>query len=300
MRSSSSGWDSCCAGSRKYACAWRATVCSPRSASAHCPFCHVIVGLVCGSDAAAKRDVVETAQKRYRGRAVPDCRGGGSGRRGGGADCGCAANVDADPEVDVIVLARGGAGSKIRCRFRRGLCRVVAECPTPVVPRSATSRTHPSSTWSPTSAPAHRAWPPACRARPQRGMRPTSIAAGRPGQARARGRAVTARRLLQLLVTRPAFADPGSWITPADAARPRPATRRRPPSLRVAREPRGSNVRHRLRVLGPAGLSSARRSRPGRYRSRWSARRGGRGRPARRGAGSRPGSARSPGPGVQP
>ena len=47
------------------------------------PFLPRVVGLVCGSDAAAKRDVVETATGPPPGRALPDRRGGRAGRRRG-------------------------------------------------------------------------------------------------------------------------------------------------------------------------------------------------------------------------
>jgi exodeoxyribonuclease VII large subunit len=66
-------------------------------------------------------------------------------------------------------------------------------------------------------------------------------------------RATTARRHLQLLAARPAFADPRSWITTRrtllDGAA---ASLRRLPALRLEREAaRLVNARDRLRVLGP-------------------------------------------------
>ena len=76
--------------------------------------------------------------------------------------------------------------------------------------------------------------------------------AARAGRA-LEGRAGHARRHLQLLTARPAFADPRSWITMRrallDGAR---GSLRQLPSLRLEREAtRLVNARDRLRVLGP-------------------------------------------------
>ena len=205
------------------------------------------------SDAAAKRDVVETAEKRYpavRFRIVE------AAVQGAAAAAGVAAALralDADPIVDVIVLARGGGSVEDLLPFSdEGLCRAVAECETPIVRPSATSRTRRWSTWSPMSAPARRAWRQAGRARSRRGVRRPRPLAARAGRA-LEGRAANARRHLQLLATRPAFADPRSWITMRrtliDGAA---ASLRRLPALRLEREgARLVNARDRLRVLGP-------------------------------------------------
>ena len=98
------------------------------------PFLPRVVGLVCGSDAAAKRDVVETASARHPGvrfRIVE------AAVQGAGAAAGVTAALralDADPVVDVIVLARGGGSVEDLLAFSdEGLCRAVAECQTPVV-----------------------------------------------------------------------------------------------------------------------------------------------------------------------
>ena len=67
------------------------------------------------------------------------------------------------------------------------------------------------------------------------------------------GRATHARRHLQLLVARPAFADPRSWISTRRALLDgASASLRRLPSLRLERETaRLRNARDRLRLLGP-------------------------------------------------
>ncbi|HEY8859831.1 MAG TPA: exodeoxyribonuclease VII large subunit [Gaiellales bacterium] len=218
------------------------------------PFLPRVVGLVCGSDAAAKRDVVETAEKRYPGvrfRIVE------AAVQGAGAAVGVAAALralDADPLVDVIVLARGGGSVEDLLPFSdEGLCRVVAECTTPVV----TAIGHEQDTPLIDLVADVRAGTPSLAAKlvvPDHAAVCADLdrLAARAGRA-LEGRAATARRHLQLLVARPAFADPRSWITTRrtllDGAA---ASLRRLPALRLEREAaRLVNARDRLRVLGP-------------------------------------------------
>jgi exodeoxyribonuclease VII large subunit len=218
------------------------------------PFLPRVVGLVCGSDAAAKRDVVETAEKRYPGvrfRIVE------AAVQGAGAAAGVAAALralDADPLVDVIVLARGGGSVEDLLPFSdEGLCRVVAECATPVV----TAIGHEQDTPLIDLVADVRAGTPSLAAKlvvPDHAAVCADLdrLAARAGRA-LEGRAATARRHLQLLVARPAFADPRSWITTRrtllDGAA---ASLRRLPALRLEREAaRLVNARDRLRVLGP-------------------------------------------------
>jgi exodeoxyribonuclease VII large subunit len=218
------------------------------------PFLPRVVGLVCGSDAAAKRDVVETAEKRHPGvrfRIVE------AAVQGSGAAVGVAAALralDADPLVDVIVLARGGGSVEDLLPFSdEGLCRVVAECTTPVV----TAIGHEQDTPLIDLVADVRAGTPSLAAKlvvPDHAAVCADLdrLAARAGRA-LEGRAATARRHLQLLVARPAFADPRSWITTRrtllDSAA---ASLRRLPALRLEREAaRLVNARDRLRVLGP-------------------------------------------------
>jgi exodeoxyribonuclease VII large subunit len=218
------------------------------------PFLPRVVGLVCGSDAAAKRDVVETAEKRYpavRFRIVE------AAVQGAGAATGVAAALralDADPLVDVIVLARGGGSVEDLLAFSdEGLCRAVAECATPVV----TAIGHEQDTPLIDLVADVRAGTPSLAAKlvvPDHAAVSAELdrLAARAGRA-LEGRAANARRHLQLLVARPAFADPRSWIstrrTLLDGAA---ASLRRLPVLRLEREAvRLVNARDRLRVLGP-------------------------------------------------
>ena len=98
------------------------------------PFLPRVVGLVCGRASAAERDVVENARRRWPAvrfdirnvavqgpNAVPEV-----------ADA--VAALDAAPEVDVIVVARGGGSLEDLLPFsNETLVRAVAACRTPVV-----------------------------------------------------------------------------------------------------------------------------------------------------------------------
>lgn len=218
------------------------------------PFLPRVVGLVCGSDAAAKRDVVETAEKRHpavRFRIIE------AAVQGAGAAAGVAAALrvlDADPLVDVIVLARGGGSVEDLLPFSdEGLCRAVSECATPVV----TAIGHEQDTPLVDLVADVRAGTPSLAAKlvvPDHAAVCADLdrLAARAGRA-LEGRAATARRHLQLLVARPAFADPRSWITTRRALLDGAAlSLRQLPALRLEREGvRLVNARDRLRVLGP-------------------------------------------------
>ena len=98
------------------------------------PFLPRVVGLVCGRASAAERDVVDNAVRRWPGvrfdvravavqgpNAVPDV-------------VAAVAALDAEPEVDVIVIARGGGSLEDLLPFsNETLLRAVAACRTPVV-----------------------------------------------------------------------------------------------------------------------------------------------------------------------
>lgn len=98
------------------------------------PFAPAVVGLVTGRDSAAERDVLVTARRRWPAVrfAVHNCAVQGPQ---------AAANVieglrvlDADPAVEVIVVARGGGSVEDLLPFSdEGLVRAVAACRTPVV-----------------------------------------------------------------------------------------------------------------------------------------------------------------------
>jgi exodeoxyribonuclease VII large subunit len=219
------------------------------------PFLPRVVGLICGTDAAAKRDVLETAARRYppaRFRVVE------SAVQGPGAVPQILAalhRLERDEEVDVIVLARGGGSFEDLLPFSdERLVRAVAACATPVV--SAVG--HEQDTPIVDHAADVRAGTPSLAAKlvvPDHaavGLELDALA-GRAGRA-LQGRAQRCRESLEMLVSRPAFADPRSWITVRRATLEK--TRDgldRWPRERLERE--RVTLRHahdRLRLLGPA------------------------------------------------
>ncbi|HZI96988.1 MAG TPA: exodeoxyribonuclease VII large subunit [Actinomycetales bacterium] len=98
------------------------------------PFLPRTVGLVCGRASAAEHDVVVTARHRWPGVAfdVREVVVQGSGAVE--AVAGALAALDAEPAVDVIVVARGGGSLEDLLPFsNETLLRAVAACRTPVV-----------------------------------------------------------------------------------------------------------------------------------------------------------------------
>jgi exodeoxyribonuclease VII large subunit len=98
------------------------------------PFLPNTVGLVCGRASAAEHDVLENAKRRWpavRFRIETVAVQGPSAA----LDVATAVRrLDKDPDVDVIVLARGGGSIEDLLPFSdEGLCRAVSECRTPVV-----------------------------------------------------------------------------------------------------------------------------------------------------------------------
>ena len=93
-----------------------------------------VVGLVCGKDAAAKRDVIETAERRYPPVRFRIVEATVQGQAAPASVAAALATLDADADVDVIVLARGGGSPEDLLPFSdEAVCRAVAECATPVV-----------------------------------------------------------------------------------------------------------------------------------------------------------------------
>ena len=98
------------------------------------PFLPGRVGLICGRASAAERDVVENARKRW---PAVDIEIHAVAVQGTNAvtDVVCALQtLDADPRIDVIVVARGGGSLEDLLPFsNETLLRAVADCRTPVV-----------------------------------------------------------------------------------------------------------------------------------------------------------------------
>ncbi|GAB2687965.1 exodeoxyribonuclease VII large subunit [Thalassiella azotivora] len=98
------------------------------------PFLPRTVGLVCGRASAAERDVVVTARHRWPGVRFEVREVAVQGVGAVEAVAGAVADLDADPEVDVIVVARGGGSLEDLLPFsNEALVRAVGACRTPVV-----------------------------------------------------------------------------------------------------------------------------------------------------------------------
>jgi exodeoxyribonuclease VII large subunit len=92
------------------------------------------IGLVTGSDAAAKRDVLSTIQARFPPARVLVAETPVQGPRAAAAMVEALRAICEAPEVDVVILARGGGSFQDLLPFSdERLVRAVAACPVPVV-----------------------------------------------------------------------------------------------------------------------------------------------------------------------
>ena len=92
------------------------------------------IGLVTGNDAAAKRDVLTAIQARFPPARVVVAETLVQGQRAAAAMVDALAAIAAQPEVDVVVLARGGGSFEDLLPFSdERLVRAVAGCPLPSV-----------------------------------------------------------------------------------------------------------------------------------------------------------------------
>jgi exodeoxyribonuclease VII large subunit len=92
------------------------------------------IGLVTGNDAAAKRDVIANVQSRFPPARIVVAETLVQGPRAPLAIVEALRAVCAEPEVDVVVLARGGGGFEDLLPFSdERVVRAVAACPVPVV-----------------------------------------------------------------------------------------------------------------------------------------------------------------------
>jgi exodeoxyribonuclease VII large subunit len=98
------------------------------------PFLPRTVGLVCGRASAAERDVVETARRRWPAVVFRTREVAVQGSLAVGQVVEALRSLDRDPEVDVVVIARGGGSLEDLLPFSdETLLREVAEMATPVV-----------------------------------------------------------------------------------------------------------------------------------------------------------------------
>jgi exodeoxyribonuclease VII large subunit len=98
------------------------------------PFLPRQIGVVTGNDAAAKRDVVTTIQTRFPPAAIVVAATYVQGPRAAGEIVAALEALCTQPEVDVIVLTRGGGSFEDLLPFSdERVVRAVAGCPVPVV-----------------------------------------------------------------------------------------------------------------------------------------------------------------------
>jgi exodeoxyribonuclease VII large subunit len=98
------------------------------------PFLPGVIGLVCGRESAAERDVVQNAQRRWPAVRFRIEQSAVQGPYAAGEVIEALRKLDGDPEVEVIVIARGGGSLEDLLPFSdEDLLRAVAACRTPVV-----------------------------------------------------------------------------------------------------------------------------------------------------------------------
>jgi exodeoxyribonuclease VII large subunit len=98
------------------------------------PFLPTVIGLVCGRESAAERDVLQNAQRRWPAVRFRTEQVAVQGPYAAGEVIAALQRLDADREVDVIVIARGGGSLEDLLPFSdEDLLRAVAACRTPVV-----------------------------------------------------------------------------------------------------------------------------------------------------------------------
>jgi len=213
-----------------------------------------VIGLICGSDAAAMRDVVETARTRYPPARFEIVEAAVQGPGAVPQIIAALRRLQDDPRIEVIVLARGGGSFEDLLPFSdERLVRAVSACTTPVVSAIGHEQDTPlvdlvADLRAGTPSLAAKRIVPDYEAEQERladllrrGGRGLQV-----GVERARGR-------LAAIAQRPAFADPSTWI----AVRRGPLALQRQaldgwPGRRLEREAmRLAAARDRLRLLGP-------------------------------------------------
>ena len=98
------------------------------------PFLPHCIGLVTGKDSDAEKDVLRNAQLRWPSVAFRVVHAAVQGDRAVGEVIAALKSLDADPEVDVIIVARGGGDFQNLLVFSdEMLVRTAAECSTPIV-----------------------------------------------------------------------------------------------------------------------------------------------------------------------
>ncbi|TDO08984.1 exodeoxyribonuclease VII large subunit [Mycobacterium sp. BK086] len=219
------------------------------------PFLPSTVGLITGRASAAEHDVTTVAAARWPAVRFAIRNTAVQGVNAVAQIVEALAELDADPEVDVIVIARGGGSVEDLLPFSdETLCRAIAACTTPVV-----------------SAVGHEPDNPLCDlVADLRAATPTDAAKKVVPDAVAEGALVTElrqrsaqalrnwvgreQRTLTNLRSRPVLADPLRGLTQRgeEIERARAAVRRDVKRLVVAESDRIGHLAARLATLGPA------------------------------------------------
>ena len=98
------------------------------------PLLPAVIGVVCGSDAAVRADIDSVVAARFPGYPVSYAVTNVSGAGAADAVVESLRRLDARPEVEVIVLARGGGDAAQLLPFSdEELCRAICQASTPVV-----------------------------------------------------------------------------------------------------------------------------------------------------------------------
>jgi exodeoxyribonuclease VII large subunit len=98
------------------------------------PFLPRVIGLICGRESAAQRDVQQNAERRWPAVKFRVEQVAVQGSYAAGEVIAALRRLDEDPDVEVIVIARGGGSLEDLLPFSdEALLRAVAACRTPVV-----------------------------------------------------------------------------------------------------------------------------------------------------------------------
>lgn len=178
------------------------------------PFLPRRIGLVTGRDSAAEKDVRTNAHKRWPAVQFTVLNVAVQGRTAAGEVIQAVRTLDADPAVDVIIIARGGGSVEDLLPFSdESLVRAVARASTPVVSAIGHEPDSPLLDYvadlrasTPTDA--------AKKVVPDVGEEHALIARGREQVRRALQRTIDAGyHLVDQLTSRPVLADPEAMIT---------------------------------------------------------------------------------------
>jgi exodeoxyribonuclease VII large subunit len=219
------------------------------------PFLPNLVGLITGRAGAAEHDVTTVAAARWPAVRFAIRNTAVQGPTAVAQIVAALSDLDGDPHVDVIVIARGGGSAEDLLPFSdETLCRAIAACRTPVV--SAVGH-EPDNPLCDLVADVRAATPTdaAKRVVPDTAAELARVAELRHRGARAlRQWVAREHHTLQQLRTRPALADPMRLVTEraAEVHRSLTAARRDITRLVEAESDRVEHLSARLSTLGPA------------------------------------------------